>query len=265
MTENKNKNAHYHLAKAKKAATEASKVLRNYFQDDTGIISALNKDIKTKADLTAEKIIIDILKETGLLILSEEKGIIQGTEKSVTPKDILLFEDPIWIVDPLDGTYNFVRQIPVYSVSICLWIKGQPLVGVIADIPNDKTYCGIVGEGATCNEKVIKVSEQSEITQSCLATGFPTERNYDENSLMKSVRHFKSFKKIRMIGSASLSLANVACGNFDSYFEEGIKIWDVSAGLALVLAAGGKVHFTEINNNWQSNVCATNNLLPLYL
>ena len=98
-------------------------------------------------------------------------------------------------MDPLDGTYNFVRQIPVYSVSICLWIKGQPLVGVIADIPNDKTYCGIVGEGATCNEKVIKVSEQSEITQSCLATGFPTERNYDENSLMKSVRHFKSFKK----------------------------------------------------------------------
>ena len=78
MTENKNKNAHHYLAKAKKATTEASKVLRNNFQDDTGIISALNKDIKTKADLTAEKIIIDILKETGLLILSEERGLSRG-------------------------------------------------------------------------------------------------------------------------------------------------------------------------------------------
>ena len=141
MTESKKKKARYYLAKAKEAAIEASKVLRDNFQDDTGIISALNKDIKTKADLTAEKIIIDILKETGLLILSEEKGIIQGTQKSVTPMDILRSEDPIWIVDPLDGTYNFVRQIPIYSVSISLWVKGQPLIGVIADIPNDNNYC----------------------------------------------------------------------------------------------------------------------------
>ena len=261
MTESKKKKARYYLAKAKEAAIEASKVLRDNFQDDTGIISALNKDIKTKADLTAEKIIIDILKETGLLILSEEKGIIQGTQKSVTPMDILRSEDPIWIVDPLDGTYNFVRQIPIYSVSISLWVKGQPLIGVIADIPNDNNYCGLVGEGATCNEKAIKVSELSEITQSCLATGFPTERNYDENSLLKSVSYFKYFKKIRMVGSASLSLANVACGKFDAYFEEGIKIWDVAAGLALVLAAGGKINFSTINHKWQSDVCATNELI----
>lgn len=250
-----------YLEIAQKAARRAGGVLSDRFSTDAGVLSELKKDIKTQADLEAEKIIFESLSQTGLMILSEEEGMDKRAESGSVPEEVLSSAGPIWIVDPLDGTYNFTRGFPFCCVSIALWASGKPCLGVVFDFLNGDIYCGSAGLGATCNGKPILVSPTSKISQSCLATGFPTGRNFDSESLLKSVSQFQSYKKVRMIGSAAMSLVNVASGKFDAYYEEGIRIWDVAAGLAIVAAAGGKNEVSGVNESWQVDVLASNGRL----
>lgn len=247
-----------YLKLAESSARDAGKCLIGAFSADAEVLSDTGKDIKTGADHAAEEVVIEALKATGLAILSEESGL-SNTKNSLSA--IHEKKLPIWIIDPLDGTFNFTRELPMCCVSIALWRGLDPVLGVVYDFISDKLYKGLVDEQAHCNGKQINVSNIHCLSQAALATGFPTSRDYSDASLRESIRSFQHFKKIRMIGSASLSLAHVAAGNIDAYMEEDIWLWDVAAGLALVKAAGGIYKISDIKDTFQLNVSACNSLL----
>ncbi|MFZ0429911.1 MAG: inositol monophosphatase family protein [Acidobacteriota bacterium] len=235
------------LELAERAVRRAADLLSNTFSDDARIRSSSGRDIKTEADLEAEACIIRELAPGGLPIVAEENSV-----ASVRPPG------PYWLVDPLDGTMNFSRGFPIHGVSVALWNADGPELGVIFDLGRGQIYRGVVGVGAWCGEQQIRVSGVSEPGQAVLATGFPTQRDYSEDALGTFVRRVQAFKKIRMIGSAALSLALVARGVFDAYVEEEIMLWDVAAGLALVQAAGGYIDVRAGRTLWSVTAAATN-------
>ena len=162
-----------------------------------------------------------------------------------------------WIVDPLDGSLNFSRSIPICCISIALWKGVEPLLGVIYDFNRDECFVGLVNSKCELNKKEITTSNVKEKYKAILATGFPTNTDFTQNELQKIVIDIQQFKKIRLLGSAALSLAYVACGRVDYYYEN-IKIWDVAAGLALIKSLGGVVHFTKPKNDMTLTVQASN-------
>ncbi len=255
-----------YLQLAEKTAHMAGVLLRDAYSIDAGVVSDGGKDIKTEADNAAESVVLTALRPTGLSILSEESGMLiaDGGELGLKnkPSSILNTSSPFWIVDPLDGTFNFTRGFPACCVSIGLWADGQPKLGVIYDFVADRLYSGIVGKGAQCNGVPMKVSKTKSYATASLATGFPSARDYSDSSLGNTIRKVQQFKKVRMIGSAALSIAHVANGSVDAYFEEDIWLWDVAAGLALVKAAGGDFSISEIKDSWQLDVFAFNGHLP---
>jgi len=192
-------------------------------------LSEIGRDIKLQADQDAESIILKALAETGYSVLAEESG----------EHGLLEGDDPYWVVDPLDGTMNFNRGLPECCVSIALCQGQDPVMGVIYDFNRDECFQGIVGEGAWLNDAPMSVSGISERSQAVLCTGFPTHRSFDSDSLEEFIRSAQDFKKVRMLGTAALMVAYVACGRADAYLEDSIMLWDVAAGIALVRAAGG--------------------------
>ena len=239
-------------------AQNAGKCLLSGYISDSGVLSDSGKDIKTEADKAAEKIVLNALQSTDYAILSEESGLSNTDKKFSTICESSL---PIWIIDPLDGTYNFTRGFPMCCVSIALWQGLNPVLGVIYDFASDKLYSGVVDNGASCNDQAIKVSRLANYDQAVLATGFPSSRDYSDSALETSIRTIQRFKKIRMIGSAALSLAHVSSGNVDAYMEDDIWLWDVAAGLALVKAAGGNYTISDVKDSYQLHVLASNGFL----
>lgn len=234
-------------------AREAGAILMETFEQKTKVISSAGKDIKTAADLAAERLIIERIRPTGIPILSEEAG----ASGDIDPKGMM------WIIDPLDGTLNYTRHLPQCCVSIALWDNGKPVAGAIHDFTRDRLYRGAMGTAAECNGSPIRVSDCQSIRQAVLATGFPTGRSYKSDDLGRFISQIQQFKKIRMIGSAALSLAHVAEGSYDAYQEEDIWLWDVAAGLAILQAAGGSFEITEPRHDWKLRVVAQNGLLSL--
>lgn len=241
------------LALASRAAQAAAALLAESFATDAGVRTAAGKDIKTRADLAAEAVILRELAVSGLPIIAEESAV----------DSAVALTGPRWYVDPLDGTLNFARGFPMHAVSIALWEDDRPLLGAIYDIPRRALYRGVVGAGADCDGTPLHVSTVADCGQAVLATGFPTGRDYGASALEAFVRRVQSFKKIRMIGSAALSLAHVAAGTFDAYTEEDIMIWDVAAGLALVAAAGGRIETRPGSRPHAVHALATNANLTL--
>ncbi|MCH2154704.1 MAG: hypothetical protein MK080_01735 [Opitutales bacterium] len=236
---------HQYFQQAKQAAFSAQKTLES-FKNDAGTLNNSGRDLKTEADLAAERAIISELKKSEIPILSEED----------TASHLADTQGPHWIIDPLDGTVNFSRDFPVYSISIALWNGQHPILGVIQDIPNKKTYAGLVGGKAESGQDLLHVSNTPDLSKSILATGYPTKRDFSPESLAKFSHFTAQFKKVRMLGSAAMSLAYVASGTFDYYCEEGIWLWDVAAGLALVKAAGGDYHISNISKDLRATVHA---------
>jgi len=238
---------------AKEICRKAGQLLKESYTADAKVESSQGKDIKTEADRAAETLILSELSRFGIPILSEESGESQSFNTL----------EEYWVVDPLDGTYNFVRGFPMFCVSLALWRGREPVFGVIFDFFHDQMYAGEVGEGAWINNTPIRVSSTSSKASATLSTGFPSKRSYDTDSLSNSIERIQQFKKIRMIGSAAMSLANVARGVFDAYFEEDIWFWDVAAGVAIISAAGGEFNISNVKENWQMNVYAGNGILKL--
>ncbi|MDQ8193287.1 inositol monophosphatase family protein [Coraliomargarita sp. SDUM461004] len=258
------------LRLAERAAKEAGTLLHDAYATDAGVQSMAGRDIKTEADQAAEQHILEKLRPSGYSILAEESGfssakLSREAQRSLRPSLIMNELEPMWIIDPLDGTFNFTRGFPACCVSIALWGVNKPLLGVIYDFASDMMYSGIVGQGAACNGKPIFVSNTKELHHAALATGFPSGRDFSHASLLSFVERVQQFKKIRMIGSAALSHAYVASGRVDAYFEEDIWLWDVAAGLALVEAAGGDFTISEIKDSWQLTVMASNSKIPFSL
>ncbi len=206
------------------------------------IVSSQGHDIKLVADLESEKRVVEVLRrETEFPILSEEGGWISDSGR--TPSDLLQGETPVWVVDPLDGSFNFHRGLPMAAVSIALWRSGRPVLGVIADVFRDEVFAGGENLGMRVNDREVSVSQIDKVSDAALCTGLPVGGSFSVEALTQAVHDMSNFKKVRYLGSAALSLAYVASGRADVYKENGIRLWDVAAGLALVVGAGGKVEF----------------------
>ncbi|MBL9172276.1 MAG: hypothetical protein JNL10_01965 [Verrucomicrobiales bacterium] len=237
------------LALARECALAAGELLCGEFHRGSSVNSARGKDIKLAADLLAEEAILSRLRtHSPHPILSEEAGEDAGFGAAGLR----------WVVDPLDGTYNFSRRLPLCCVSIGLCDGDRPVLGVIHDFLGGVTYAGAIGLGATRNGEPMSVSTVADRAAAVICTGFPSGRSYDDASLLAFVRKTQQYKKVRLLGSAALSLALVAAGHAEVYHEEGINFWDVAAGLALVAAAGGTFQTRAAGGRWQFEVIATN-------
>lgn len=247
-------NPHAELELACRAAKAAGEILRSEFALGSRVTLETSKDIKLAADVLAENASLACLRnESSHPILSEEAGEDAGFEGAGLR----------WIVDPLDGTFNFSRRIPLCCVSVGLWNGSQPVLGVIYDFSADVIYRGIVGVGAWRNDEPMSVSAVSAANKAAIATGFPAGGDFGRDSIMGFVRQVQHYKKVRMIGSAALALAFVAAGHVDAYQEDEINLWDIAAGLALVSAAGGRFAMRPGTGRWRFEVFATNASLPL--
>jgi myo-inositol-1(or 4)-monophosphatase len=154
----------------------------------------------------------------------------------------------VWIIDPLDGTVNYVHRIPHVAVSIALWDRGKPLAGVVIDVARNDEYVAVVGEGASLNGEPIHVSETTRLDNSLGVTGFPYDRREHASAYLKVVEEVMLRSRgTRRLGAAALDLAWVASGRFDAYWEHGgnhgVQPWDLAAGMLLVTEAGGQ--FTD--------------------
>ena len=238
---------------AKKASIKAGNILLNKKKDLKKIISSSSKDIKLTADLEAEKIIIEILKsESNIPILAEETGL-----------SVEALPEIFWVVDPLDGTANYSRDIPICCVSIALVSGLNPLLGVIYDFNNDSLFEGSIDTKAACNKKNIAVSNVVDPSEGILITGLPNDTDYSDGALKKMIKNFQSWRKIRMIGSAAMASAYIASGKAEAYSETKTYLWDVAAGAALVNAAGGKAVISNQNDKFQVDVLFTNSTISI--
>jgi myo-inositol-1(or 4)-monophosphatase len=219
------------LALAVEAALAAGAHLHQTSADPPEVLSSTRRDIKLQADRDSERIVLDALKDSPHPVLAEESGEHGAWDAG----------DPFWVVDPLDGTMNYSRGLPACCVSIALCRGDEPLLGVIHDFNRDETFTGVPGQGAWLNGESMRHSGLTDAREAILGTGFPVKRDYEEESLKRFVTFARQFKKVRMLGSAALMAAYVACGRTDAYIEDDIMLWDVAAGLALVKAVGGWV------------------------
>jgi len=206
----------------------------------TGFFEVLDTEMKSAVDPVTQ---IDRAAEDA----------IRATIGSHFPDDRVLGEEGggddwrtgrIWIVDPLDGTVNFVHRLPQVGVSVALWANGKPLVGVIIDVARNDEFVAVAGGGATLNGDEIHVSETPTLDQSLVCTGFPYDRRQHAAAYLKVVEEVMlNSQGTRRLGAAALDLAWLAAGRYDAYWEhggtQGIKPWDVAAGILLVTEAGG--------------------------
>lgn len=173
-----------------------------------------------------------------------------------------------WIIDPLDGTTNYIHGIPVYSVSIALLENNELVIGVVYEVGHDECFYAWKSGGAYLNGKPIHVSARADIHNALLATGFP----YSDFSRMDTYLEFFKWamtnsRGIRRMGSAAADLAYVACGRFDAFWEYSLKPWDVAAGALLVQEAGGKVSDYKGGSDFLfgREILATNGIIELPL
>ncbi len=199
-------------------------------------------DLLTEYDLWAEKLITDAVtsKYPSHVIVGEESSDPDkvGREKTI---ERALPNGICWIIDPIDGTTNFVSRLPHYSISIGIAVDGEPVAGVVYNPPRDELFTAFKGEGAFLNGRPIKVSAKSKLVDALVATGFPYERRKvwpQMEDRFKAV--LLACRDIRRWGAASLDCCYVACGRFDAYFESTVAPWDIAAGHLIVSEAGGK-------------------------
>jgi myo-inositol-1(or 4)-monophosphatase len=242
------------LRLAERAAREAGELLAGDRASHARATGESPRDVKLTGDIAAEERIVSRLqRESGLAILAEERGNIAARTSS---------DDLRWIVDPLDGSVNYLRGIPFACVSVGLWDSGQPLLGAVYDFTREEMYTGLVGEGAWLNGAAIRVAETRERSRAVLCTGFPVHTDFTPDVLSAVVEQIREYRKVRMLGSAALSLAYVAAGRADAYVERNIRLWDVAAGAAIVRAAGGKVAWAPAADGQTLIVYASGRHLP---
>lgn len=191
-------------------------------------------DFVTEVDHASEAAIIETLLTAypQHAIHAEESGRTHGNQNS----------DHVWIIDPLDGTTNFIHGFPVYCVSIALSVKGRIEQAVVYDPTRNDLFTATRGRSAYLNERRIRVSKRTQLTQSLIATGFPFRKGDDFPAYLKMMSDvMQRTAELRRPGAAALDLAYVAAGYTDGYFETGLKPWDVAAGSLLVTEAGGLI------------------------
>ena len=190
------------------------------------------RNLVTEVDLACEALLVeglrDLLPEANF---QTEEGLVPGTDRGLR-----------WVVDPLDGTTNFVHRLPIVSVSIALVADQRVDLGVVYAPFQDEMFAAIRGSGAFCNGHRLNVSRPAGLEDALLATGFPFQRFDRIQAYMEVLQTLmRQCRGLRRMGSAAIDLAYVAAGRFDGYFEYNLQPWDVAAGLLLVQEAGGQV------------------------
>lgn len=247
-----------------RAAREAGRIItRNFNRIDRLTISDKgSNDFVSEVDRNAEAVIINLLREKypHHAVLAEESGK-QGAD------------DYIWIIDPLDGTTNFLHGFPQFAVSIALKIKGRLEVGVVYDPVSEEMYTACRGEGALLNDKKIRVSGRKGLNGALLGTGLPyRDFRFTDNYMGMLKALIKDSAGVRRPGSAALDFAYVAAGRMDGFWELGLREWDFAAGALLVREAGGLVtdigggeRYLETGNVIAGNIKVHNAMLKCIL
>ena len=236
-----------------RACMKASKVLiRDFGEIEKLQISEKEPgDFVTASDKRVEKIIINELANSEYSILSEEQGIIEGKNK-----------DKRWIIDPIDGTFNFLNGLPHFAISIGYEERGEIVSGIIFDPIKNEMFFAHKGDGAYLNNFRIRVSNKSDFKNACLVTGGPKYSDKQKNSVFEEYQKISMEVNapIRKSGSAALDLAYVAAGRFDGYWQKRINYWDVAAGIILVKESGGFINNLRGDNYLQDkiDIVATN-------
>jgi myo-inositol-1(or 4)-monophosphatase len=208
---------------------------------EKGVETKGKNDFVTLVDKASEEHIVQ-----GLLKILPGSGFI--TEEGTASQDN---EPYIWIIDPIDGTTNFIHGAPPYSISIALQHLGELVVGVIYEITADECFYAFKGGAAYLNGKKISVSSTDKLSGSLLATGFPYTEFGRMQAFMKTLDFFfHNSHGVRRLGSAAVDLAYVACGRYEGFYEYNLNAWDVAAGILIVTMAGGKVSDFKGGNNF---------------
>ena len=224
-----------------KASEKASKILIR----DFGEVEKLQVSVKgpsnfvSNADIKAEKIIIDELTKAkkNYSIISEEGG-------SKNNQD----SENVWIIDPIDGTINFLHGIPHFAISIALKSNNEIVSGLIFDPIKDEMFYAEKNNGAFFNNQRIKVSKKKSLQDCLFATGgINSEKNKTKNKI-----------NIRKSGSAALDMAYVAAGRYDGYFQNNLNLWDIAAGIIIIKEAGGIINEIDLSKNNNINIRASN-------
>ncbi|MDX1690016.1 MAG: inositol monophosphatase family protein [Acidimicrobiia bacterium] len=231
------------------AARTGCDVLRRWFRRLDGADWKGDVDPVTEADREAETAIVDLLRRhrPDDAVLGEEGGGIEGTSGRR------------WVIDPLDGTVNFLHGIPQCAVSIALEDGDGSLVGVVADPFRSEEFAAVRGAGATLDGEPMRVSARDEMRRGLFVTGFPYDRHVRARTYTDAVADvIAAAQGVRRMGSAALDLAWVACGRYEGYWEFHLAHWDIAAGRLLVTEAGGRVTDTRGDAATKDEIVATN-------
>ena len=238
------------------AARQAGKKLVRDFGEVENLQVSVKgvSDFVSAADIQSEKILINELSRAypDYDILAEEAGEIKNSKN----------DNPLkWIIDPLDGTTNFLFGIPHFAISIALQKNGETLSGIVYNPITDDLFWAVKGKGAFCNNKRLRVSVREKFGSCTIGTGIPHKGLKDhEEYLVGLTKIMENAAAIRRFGTASLDLVYVAAGKFDGYWEKNLKIWDIAAGALIVTEAGGRVtDFRGMNGYLESgNIVSSN-------
>jgi myo-inositol-1(or 4)-monophosphatase len=248
-------NLHPMLNVAIKAARAAGAIINRAALDVEAVRVSQKQvnDFVTEVDHASEETIIDTLLTAypGHAIWGEETGRTRGAQDS----------DHVWIIDPLDGTTNFIHGFPVYCVSIALAVKGKVEQAVIYDPSRNDLFTATRGRGAYMNERRIRVSKRTMLSQCLISTGFPFRKGDNFQAYLAMMSEvMQRTAGLRRPGAAALDLAYVAAGFCDGFFETGLSPWDVAAGSLLVTEAGGLVgNFTGESDFLEQKECLAGN------
>jgi myo-inositol-1(or 4)-monophosphatase len=238
------------------AATQAGQLIKSNFGSDLTVNEMQRHDIKLELDVRSQKLITEIIlkNDPTHAILGEEEGDLGGQG------------DVEWIVDPIDGTVNYYFNIPHFCVSIAARNRQtkEMLLGVIHDPMQNETWSVVKGGAPMLNDKPITTSARAAMAEAVVTVGFSKSKSALDAGFERYKRIAYDVRKTRMLGSAALALAYIACGRLDAYVEEQISLWDIAAGVMLVEAAGGQV--TTAPSTVKPGtmfICATNGKLPI--
>lgn len=245
---------HPMLTIAVRAARKAGNLIAKHYEtpDSVETTQKGTNDFVTNVDRDAEHMIIDVIRKSypKHTIISEECGELEGEDKDVQ-----------WIIDPLDGTTNFVKRFPHFAVSIAVRIKGRTEVAVVYDPMRNELFTASRGQGAQLNGYRLRGTNAKDLSGTILATGFPFKAKQHANSYINVIgKLFTECADFRRTGSAALDLAYVAAGRVDGFFEVALKPWDFAGGELLVRESGGVVtDFVGGHNHYSSgNIVAGN-------
>jgi len=236
------------------AARKAARGLNRDFGElaELQVAKKAPADFVSAADLKAEQTIFEILEKArpGYGFLGEERGMIEGTDKTHT-----------WIVDPLDGTTNFLHAIPHFAINIALLRDGAVVAAVTYNPITNELFWAEKGKGCFVNDKRLRVAQRTRLDESVLGTGIPFLGHGQHAKFLKELHQISQrVAGVRRFGAAALDLAYVAAGRLDGFWERDLKPWDMAAGVLLITEAGGKVTSADGGDDvlGSGSVCAAN-------